>query len=220
MVYLSRENNVSSRRFQLRTACVSLCAFALLVAVPLISQAQQAFSRVEFVAKEGETCSANKTPPKILEDGSALIVPVDSTVLDVGAGSSRLTSFSCSFRVHFRNSLLASGAVQLTFTPFAAKDPRSNLRMDVLIGPQVHRIEYQRGRVFEPENNPNSFFRAQLFDLPKGTQSFRVKLSGTAVSIDGVAIAQLALDSIQICNVDPAVPELCGALPNKPKLPN
>ena len=194
------------------------------VAVPLLalggqSIAQQAFSKVQFLASSNSVCSEAGTPAKILEDGSALVVPVDANVLEVGKGTSGKTAFSCTFRVTFRSPLTSKATVQIDFFPSLYKEARSRLTFEAQIGSKTHRLDYQPGRIIDPANNPTQLVRIQLMGLAKGATSFRVKFVGSAESIDGQSATQLGLDSISICNVDPIHPEFCGSPVDKPKQP-
>lgn len=193
--------------------CVTLMAFGSQ------AMAQQAFSKVQFLPSSNSVCSEAGTPEKVLDDGSALLVPVDANVLEVGQGTSGKTTFSCSFKVTFRTPLTSKGTVQIDFYPSLYKEARSRLTFEARIGSQTHRFDFQPGRIIDPANNPTQLVRVQLMDLAKGATSFRIKIAGSAQSIDGLSAAQLGLDSINVCNVEPLHPEFCGSPVDKPKLP-
>jgi hypothetical protein len=47
--------------------------------------------------------------------------------------------------------------------------------------------------------------------MSAGTKVVRLRFTGSAVSADGQATAIVAIDSMDLCVIDPAKPEICGA---------
>lgn len=194
----------------MKVHCVA--ALVLLACSPaLAQQGRPTFAEPRFPASKAcaQTFGATRAPGNHVM--SVLRVAKnkdDKDFLEVGAGRARRDRSQCTIEIRFEKALATAEVLSIDMRGDEMKDPDTAISYVISLGRQSHKVEYARGRWIDGAAS-DAFKRFQV-PLIAGTRELRIKLSGTASSSDGTATAIVALDSMDMCVVDPARPDVCG----------
>jgi len=132
----------------------------------------------------------------------------DKDFLEVGAGRTHRDRSECQVEIRFEKPLSAAEVVSIDIRIAEFKDPSTSVSYVVGLGRQEHKLQYGRGRWMD--GSPGSDLKRFLVPASAGTKAVRIKFAGSASSQDRVATAIVAVDSMDLCVLDPANPEACG----------
>lgn len=146
---------------------------------------------------------------RVSESGS------EKELLAAGAGYKRRDVAQCSFVLNFNPRLSRRALLSLDLRGPDFKEPDSALSVKFEFGKQTHVITYAKGYWGD---EMGTAFKRFIIPLNAGTSSLTVRVSGSAVSADGHALAVFGIDTMDFCFVDEQHPEACGASgkPNSP----
>lgn len=143
-----------------------------------------------FWSKGGEnSCRAGSISATLSPDGSALSVLPGGTFLDTTRKSTRRAF--CSFEVRLRAAVAAKQNVRVELRGADIKTAWSEIRYEIRVGAQRHRIEFGRGRVTDAAANAKLFY----VELAPGARSFKVQMEGAATASSGNQ-ATVSIDSL------------------------
>lgn len=132
----------------------------------------------------------------------------EKELLAAGAGYKRRDVAQCSFVLNFNPRLSRSALLSLDLRGPDFKEPDSAVNVKLEFGKQTHVIDYAKGYWVDDMGTALKRF---IIPLNAGTSSLKLRVSGSAVSADGQALAVFGIDTLDFCFVDERQPEACGA---------
>lgn len=130
--------------------------------------------------------------------------------LEVGAGRLRRDQSACTVEIRLEQPLATAVVLSIDMRGEEVKDPSTSVTYTISLGRQDHKLVYGPGRWLD--GSPGDAIKRFQVPMSAGTRLLRLKFTGSAVSADGQATAIVAIDSMDLCVIDLAKPEVCGAV--------
>lgn len=139
----------------------------------------------------------------------------DKEFLAVGPGFGTHDRAECVIDVLFQQPLNASRTLSVDFRGSENKQSHTRASLKITLGSQTHQFAYAEGRWLD--GAPGTDIKRFLLDVPAGTTKVRIKIAGSASTINKTDTALIGFDSLEMCFVDPDHPEYCGmaGMPNQ-----
>ncbi len=161
-------------------------------------------------------CPANDTQVTHTDDRTVMsILRGNDAFVEAPLKSSKRVRARCRIDIAFSAPLAAPATLQIDMRGAYIKGAQAEASYGFRVGPQHHQLTFSRGETLEG----TSMARRFLVDLPRGTAKIKFDMKGMAKSLNAVDQARVDVESLDMCFVDPAVADSCGARVPAPATP-